>query len=168
MEKSMLDLFIEYRNKNNIKCSIYLDKNDNSGILVNDSDNSLIYGFYTKHELIEFLKEETEDKHTWYSSQLEKIKKEKDPLLREIYASGYTSANEDVVRNKMILINEHNRNIIEIDLHKYREITSQLTFKKGSDLMGNIHTWICESDGSGDKFRELINIQNNNYETTKK
>lgn len=84
------------------------------------------------------------------------IANEKDPLLREIWAAGYTHVQEDVVSWKMKLINKHNRYIKEICLHEYRGLVTQLTFRKGSNLTGSTHTWITESDGSAGKFRELI------------
>ena len=52
-KQEILNSLIEYRNKNGIKCSIHLD-NDNSGLLINDSTNELIFGFYNDSELIEF------------------------------------------------------------------------------------------------------------------
>ena len=84
------------------------------------------------------------------------IANEKDPLLREIWAAGYTHVEEDVVSWKMKLIDKQNRYIKEICLHEYRGVVMQLTYKKGSHLAGSTHTWITESDGSAGKFRELI------------
>jgi hypothetical protein len=84
------------------------------------------------------------------------IANEKDPLLREIWAAGYTHVEEDIVSWKMRLINKHRKYIKEICLHEYRGVVMQLTYRKGSNLAGSTHTWITESDGSAGKFRKLI------------
>lgn len=84
------------------------------------------------------------------------IHKEKDPLLREIWANGYTRYIEDIVSNKVILINDETKYIKEIDLHIFRWCVASLRFKRGANPDGDIHCWVKEADGSAEKFRNLI------------
>ena len=85
---------------------------------------------------------------------------EKDPLLREIWATGYTHVIKDMINWKMKLINKPKGYLKVICIHELRRVASQLTFMTGLTYGGGTHTWITEKDGSADKFRKLIENTN--------
>ena len=84
------------------------------------------------------------------------ILNEKDPLLREIWANGYTRYIEDVVSLKVLLINDETKYVKEIELHHFRWCVASLCFNRGILPDGDIHCWVKEADGSAEKFRNLI------------
>ena len=81
---------------------------------------------------------------------------EKDALLSIIWHMGWTHFRYNVVAWKVTLI-DRNKNVYrDICLHEYNDIISKLTFKRGSNLRGSVCTWVAESDGSAEMFRNLI------------
>ena len=86
----------------------------------------------------------------------EKILNEKDPLLREIWAAGYTHVETDYAMNRIRLINETTRYIKDIPISKYNQCIVKLRFCIGFNLAGCKHIWIKEADGSAKLFRDLI------------
>lgn len=86
----------------------------------------------------------------------ERVLNESDPILREIWAEGYTHVQEDVVHWNLKLIDAPNEYMKEINLYDFRQLVSTLTFKRGLMSDGSIHTWVADADGSVDRLRELI------------
>ena len=84
------------------------------------------------------------------------MNKEKDPYLREIWAEGYDCVRMDFLEINLMLYKQKKlaKKIPLRDFYNYRiKIESGVSF-----LDGSIHSWIKESDGSADKFRELIKL----------
>ena len=81
---------------------------------------------------------------------------EKDPLLREIWAAGYTSVIEDVAMSRIRLFNDETKYTKDIPLNEFGWCVASLRFKTGYSTEGVPHTWISEVDGSAEKFRKLI------------
>ena len=85
-----------------------------------------------------------------------KILNEEDPMLREIWAAGYTHVETDHVMNRIRLINKTNKYIKDIPMPEYNQCIVKLRFCTGVNLAGGKHTWIKEADGSAKLFRVLI------------
>lgn len=91
------------------------------------------------------------------NEDISRILDEKDPLLREIWSAGYTHILVDNALNKIKLINGSIKYIKEISMDEWKNCIVTLSFKTGFNTDGIPHTWICEGDGSANKFRNLIN-----------
>lgn len=85
---------------------------------------------------------------------------ERDPILREIWAEGYTHVEEDTVNGNIKLLDTSNNNMKVIDLHYFRSLTVSLNFKRGLLPDGTTHTWVSEADGSAERLREMIRFVN--------
>jgi len=88
--------------------------------------------------------------------RINRIIQEKDPIKREVWAHGYTYIKEDIVQHKILLVNVNKEYIKEIPLDEWRQCLMTLKYCVGTDLVGGLHKWIKEADGSADKFRKLI------------
>ena len=104
----------------------------------------------------------------YQSERSQLIYNENDPILREIWAQGYTRYVEDIVLNKVLLINDETKCVKEIELYHFNSCIASLRFKRGSNSAGDIHCWIKEADGSAEKFRNLIKFSNNKKGTVVK
>lgn len=86
------------------------------------------------------------------------ILNEKDPYLREIYAMGFDEVYTDSSTEMMTLIKRDNRTYKEINQRDLFSLTHPISIKRGMSMIdGSIHSWICERDGSADRFRNTIN-----------
>ena len=91
-------------------------------------------------------------------SHSERILKEKDPILREIYAIGYTHVEENNPECKLILYSETQYK--ELNSFDFRQFVYSLKIIRGySSLeLGSIpHAWVSEADGSAQRVRDYIN-----------
>jgi hypothetical protein len=90
---------------------------------------------------------------------IDKILTEKDPFLREIWAHGYDEVVEQDCGQTLVLVQKKNRFVKKIS--RYDLINFKHTIKRGLLPNGEIHEWLCESDGSCARFLELI--KNNDF-----
>jgi hypothetical protein len=81
---------------------------------------------------------------------------EKDPILREIYALGYTHIDVCHVNFRVRLSNK--KVYKDIELRSFMEFIRGLTIKKVILYDGSRHDWIAESDGSAEKLRNFIRL----------
>ena len=86
----------------------------------------------------------------------ERVLNEKDPILREIWAVGYTHIQEDLVNFELRLIDNNSDYVKKISLHDFRKTAYSLSFKRGLMPDGSIHTWVADADGSAERLRQLI------------
>ena len=82
-----------------------------------------------------------------------KIHNEQDPFLREIWAQGYDQVIEDHPSHTLKLIRLKDKYVKIIPMI---ELTHNYTIKKVMLIDYTIHRWLAGSDGSCDKFIELI------------
>ena len=87
------------------------------------------------------------------------ILNEKDPFLREIWAEGWDSATELDAENQLLLCKIEGKIKKYISLNTVYEVAMECTIMSGlNSITWEIHKWIKESDGSADRFRELIRL----------
>ena len=84
----------------------------------------------------------------------EKIRNEKDPFLREIFAMGYDRVEEDIVGNNLLLINSKDK--ITKKISRFDLIAYPFKIKRAILYSGEIHAYISEANGDAQKFRNLI------------
>lgn len=89
-----------------------------------------------------------------------RVIEEANPILREIWAQGYTHIEDGLFGRKITLINKHTKYTKEIDLDEFHSVVSTLSFKRGLMPDGTTHTWVAEADGSADRLRALIEESN--------
>ena len=82
--------------------------------------------------------------------------KEDDPFLREIYFAGYTHFKIDYIGYVITLFDVNRNYSKEIDIFQYRYVKRNCYVLHGTKLSGKTHSWICETDGSAKRFRDLI------------
>ena len=92
------------------------------------------------------------------TGDVDAILKEENPFIREIWAAGYTHLTLDCPMNKLVLVHQDGT-LKEIDFHEFRHVVYNCRVFTGVLYAGKIHSWIKESDGSAERFRNLINRQ---------
>lgn len=85
-----------------------------------------------------------------------RVMNERDPILREIWAQGYTHIKNDQLDMNLLLINKQKEYIKKVNLNEFHGVVSGLSFKRGLMPDGTIHTWVAEADGSAGRLRALI------------
>ena len=86
---------------------------------------------------------------------------EENPFLREIWALGFDKVIIDNARQKWLLIRHKD---------KFTSIIPKIGCNHGYTIKASIlhdgttHTWLAESDGSAQRFRDLIQTKGGNYE----
>lgn len=94
------------------------------------------------------------------------ILNEKDPFVREVWAEGYDYYYQDHPMDEMVLVNKIDKIVKRISMMSLAACISGCKIMSGEyrepkfpfKRTGIIHSWIKESDGSADRFRELIRI----------
>ena len=84
---------------------------------------------------------------------------EENPFLREIWALGFDEALEDRPFQELILVRHKDKFTTRIPMIKNLD---GFTIKASILYDGRTHTWLSESDGSAQRFRDLIQTKGGN------